>query len=142
VLADERIRRFHAGVIKVLYPKAVVRLHELRIAGEAAAAYYGFQDKGRAYAYLSGFDPRFALESPGSLLLAHVIADSIGAGAREFHFLRGSEAYNMLGAHTIAAIVAVSSSALLLSPMSSERRCPALTDVPAALRDVLTRLER
>jgi len=100
VLADERIRRFHADVIKVLYPKRVVRLCELRIAGQTAAAYYGFQDNGRAYAYISGFDPRFAHESPGSLLLAHVIADSASTGAREFHFLRGSETYKYAwGAH-------------------------------------------
>jgi CelD/BcsL family acetyltransferase involved in cellulose biosynthesis len=100
VLADERVRRFHADVIKVLYPKAVVGLYELRIAGQTAAAYYGFQDHDRAYAYLSGFDPRFAQESPGSLLLAHVIADSASAGVREFHFLRGSETYKYAwGAH-------------------------------------------
>jgi CelD/BcsL family acetyltransferase involved in cellulose biosynthesis len=93
VLADERIRQFHADVIKALYPKAVARLYELRIAGQTAAAYYGFRDNGRAYAYIAGFDPRFACESPGSLLLAHVIADSVSDGAREFHFLRGSETY-------------------------------------------------
>jgi CelD/BcsL family acetyltransferase involved in cellulose biosynthesis len=100
VLADERIQRFHADVIKVLYPKAVARLYELRIAGQTAAAYYGFQDHNRAYAYISGFDPRFAHESPGSLLLAHVIADSASTGAQEFHFLRGSETYKYAwGAH-------------------------------------------
>jgi CelD/BcsL family acetyltransferase involved in cellulose biosynthesis len=100
VLADERVRRFHADVIRALYPKGVAKLYELQIAEQTVAAYYGFQDNGRAYAYLSGFDPRFAYESPGSLLLAHVIADSIGAGAREFHFLRGSETYKYAwGAH-------------------------------------------
>jgi CelD/BcsL family acetyltransferase involved in cellulose biosynthesis len=93
VLADERIRRFHADAINALCPKGLAKLYELRIAGQTVAAYYGFQDNGRAYAYISGFDPRFAHESPGSLLLAHVIADGIGAGAREFHFLRGSETY-------------------------------------------------
>ena len=93
VLAGERIRQFHADVINVLYPKGVARVYELRIAGQTAAAYYGFQDSGRAYAYLSAFDLRFARESPGSLLLGHVIADSIGADVREFHFLRGSETY-------------------------------------------------
>jgi CelD/BcsL family acetyltransferase involved in cellulose biosynthesis len=93
VLADERVRQFHANVIKVLCPKSVAKLYELRIAGQTAAAYYGFYDAGRAYAYIAGFDPRFAYESPGSLLLEHVIADSVSAGAREFHFLRGSETY-------------------------------------------------
>jgi CelD/BcsL family acetyltransferase involved in cellulose biosynthesis len=100
VLADERVQQFHANVIKVLGPKAIARLYELRIAGKTAAVYYGFYDAGRAYAYIAGFDPRFAYESPGSLLLEHVIADSVGAGAREFHFLRGSEAYKYdWGAH-------------------------------------------
>jgi CelD/BcsL family acetyltransferase involved in cellulose biosynthesis len=100
VLADERVQQFHADVIKVLGPKAIARLYELRIAGKTAAVYYGFYDAGRAYAYIAGFDPRFAYESPGSLLLEHVIADSVGAGAREFHFLRGSEAYKYdWGAH-------------------------------------------
>src|SRR5260370_16018136 len=100
VLADERIQRFHADVIKALYPNAVAMLYVLQIAGQTAAAYYGFQDSNRAYAYISGFDPRFAHESPGSLLLAHVIADSASAGAREFHFLRGSETYKYAwGAH-------------------------------------------
>jgi CelD/BcsL family acetyltransferase involved in cellulose biosynthesis len=100
VLANERIRRFHADVINVLYPKTVARLYELRIAGRTAAVYYGFQDNDRAYAYVSGFDPRFAHESPGSLLLAHVIADSANVGVREFHFLRGSETYKYAwGAH-------------------------------------------
>src|SRR5260370_33888530 len=64
VLADQRIQRFHADVIKVLYPKSVARLYELPVAGQTAAAYYGFQDSNRAYAYISGFDPRFAHESP------------------------------------------------------------------------------
>jgi len=100
VLADKQIRRFHSEVIKVLFPTGLVKLYELRIAGQTVAAYYGFQDNGRAYAYLSGFDPRFAHDSPGSLLLAHVIADSVGAGVREFHFLRGSETYKYAwGAH-------------------------------------------
>jgi CelD/BcsL family acetyltransferase involved in cellulose biosynthesis len=100
VLADKRVQQFHADALKVLCPKAIARLYELRIAGQTAAVYYGFHDSGCAYAYVSGFDPRFASESPGSLLLAHVIADSAGAGAKEFHFLRGCEAYKYAwGAH-------------------------------------------
>lgn len=100
VLAGEQIQQFHADVIKALYPRAVARLYELRIAGQTAAIYYGFYDAGRAYAYISGFDPSLASESPGSLLLAHVIADSISSGAYEFHFLRGSETYKYAwGAH-------------------------------------------
>jgi CelD/BcsL family acetyltransferase involved in cellulose biosynthesis len=100
VLAGEQVRQFHAGVIALLCPKAITRLYELRIADQTAAIYYGFYDSGRAYAYIAGFDTRFAHESPGSLLLAHVIAESLSDGAREFHFLRGSETYKYAwGAH-------------------------------------------
>ncbi len=93
VLAGKTVRRFHSEVLNVLCPKAIARLYELRIAGETAAMYYGFVDSGCAYAYIGGFDLRFAYESPGTLLLAHAITESVRAGAREFHFLRGSEAY-------------------------------------------------
>lgn len=100
VLAGAQVRQFHADVIAILCPKAIARLYELRIAGQTAAVYYGFYDSGRAYAYIAGFDTRFAYESPGSLLLAYVIAESTSEGAREFHFLRGSETYKYdWGAH-------------------------------------------
>lgn len=93
VLADPSVKDFHADIVRALMPLGIIRLYALRIAGETAAVYYGFQDAGRAYAYIGGFDPRFAFESPGALLLAHVIVESSLAGAREFHFLRGAESY-------------------------------------------------
>lgn len=91
VLADPRVRAFHRQVVARLAPRGIARLHALRIGGETVAVYYGFEDRGRAYAYLSGFDPSFANESPGSLLLEHVIAESRRRGVGEFHFLRGGE---------------------------------------------------
>jgi CelD/BcsL family acetyltransferase involved in cellulose biosynthesis len=91
VLSDPRVQSFHKEAIAKL--PDIARLHALRIGDETAAVYYGFQDRGRAYAYLSGFHPSFAHESPGSLLLEHVIAKSRRAGVGEFHFLRGGESY-------------------------------------------------
>ncbi|RUX44983.1 GNAT family N-acetyltransferase, partial [Mesorhizobium sp. M7A.F.Ca.CA.002.09.1.1] len=46
-----------------------------------------------AYAYLGGFDPAYAEESPGAILIGHAIVESIREDAREFDFLRGQEAY-------------------------------------------------
>ena len=43
--------------------------------------------------YLSGFDPGFAFESPGTILLAHMIEEAAREGRSEVHFLRGGEAY-------------------------------------------------
>jgi CelD/BcsL family acetyltransferase involved in cellulose biosynthesis len=93
VFCDPRVPAFHAAAIPRLMHEDVGRLYALRIAGSFAAAYYGFQHRERAYAYLSGYDPQFAFESPGALLLAHAMERAIEEGAREFHFLRGREAY-------------------------------------------------
>jgi CelD/BcsL family acetyltransferase involved in cellulose biosynthesis len=65
----------------------------LRIAGHAAAVYYGFLLRDRAYGYLMGFDPAYEFESPSVILLGHAIAEAVRQKAREFHFLRGRESY-------------------------------------------------
>jgi CelD/BcsL family acetyltransferase involved in cellulose biosynthesis len=93
VLADPRVLAFHGAVIARLGSEGAVRLYGVRIAEKLAAVYYGFADRGRAYVYLTGFDPAFSFESAGTLLLGHVINESWRMGAREFHFLRGAEAY-------------------------------------------------
>jgi CelD/BcsL family acetyltransferase involved in cellulose biosynthesis len=49
--------------------------------------------KGRAYSYLSGFDPEFGGISPGTLAVGHAIRHAMGEGAREFDFLRGRERF-------------------------------------------------
>jgi CelD/BcsL family acetyltransferase involved in cellulose biosynthesis len=93
VLADEPIRAFHREVAARMFRAGLLRMFELRIAGTAAAVYYGFHHGDCAYAYLAGFDPAYAFESPGVILLAHAIECAIREGAREFHFLRGREPY-------------------------------------------------
>jgi CelD/BcsL family acetyltransferase involved in cellulose biosynthesis len=93
VLVDERVRAFHRDAASGLERAGLLRLYLLRIAGRAAAAYYGFQAKRRSYAYLGGMDPAFAHASPGSLLLAHAMAEAASEGSTCFDFLRGAEAY-------------------------------------------------
>ena len=95
VLCDPRVLLFHKRLLPALVRTSIVQLHALQIGGEIAAVYYGFEDRGRAYAYLGGFDPQRAFASPGTLLLAHVIMKSCRSGLQEFHFLRGSEAYKL-----------------------------------------------
>jgi CelD/BcsL family acetyltransferase involved in cellulose biosynthesis len=93
VLADSRVRRFHRAAVPRLMHAGLLRLCELRIGGDTAGVYYGLQHRERAFAYISGFDPRYAFESPGTTLINYVINRAILDGAREFHFLRGREAY-------------------------------------------------
>lgn len=93
VLADERVRGFHAASLPALARAGIARLSRLRIEGRVAGVYYGFQHGAAAYAYLGGFDPDFAFESPGTILLGHAIESAVADGARSFDFLRGREPY-------------------------------------------------
>lgn len=93
VLADPAIRRFHRAAAPLLLSSGLLRLHALRLDQRIIAAMYAFHAQGRAYVYLSGFDPEFAALSPGTLIFGHGIAQAIGEGAREFDFLRGRERY-------------------------------------------------
>jgi CelD/BcsL family acetyltransferase involved in cellulose biosynthesis len=71
----------------------LARLFTLSIEGRVVGAYYGLQHGGRAYAYLGGFDPDYAFESPGTMLIGHAIAGAAASGATAFDFLRGQEPY-------------------------------------------------
>ena len=93
VLADPRVRRCHSLALEPLSRHGLLRFYVLSISGQAASVYLGFQHQGRAYGYLVGFDPDYAFESPGTILLAHAIEEAVREGAREFHFLRGKEDY-------------------------------------------------
>jgi CelD/BcsL family acetyltransferase involved in cellulose biosynthesis len=93
VLADPSVQTFHREAIPRLMQASLVRLYALRIAGDTAAVYYGFFHRNRAYGYLTGFDPDYQYESPGTILLDYAIEQAGKEGALEFHFLRGREPY-------------------------------------------------
>lgn len=93
VLADDRVRRFHDETVPALLRQGLARLYALSIGGTTAGVYYGFRHRARAYGYLTGLDPAFAFESPGTILIGHALAAAVRDGAREFHFLRGREKY-------------------------------------------------
>jgi CelD/BcsL family acetyltransferase involved in cellulose biosynthesis len=93
VLVGDRICRFHEDAAAGLQTAGLLRLFTLSVGDEVIAAYYGFQTGECAYAYLSGFDPAYAFESPGTLIVAEAMAEGLRDGVREFHFLRGQEAY-------------------------------------------------
>jgi CelD/BcsL family acetyltransferase involved in cellulose biosynthesis len=93
VLVADPVRGFHALALPELVGAGLARLFTLTIEGRVAGAYYGLQHGGRAYAYLGGFDPDFAFESPGTMLIGHAIAEAAAGGAAAFDFLRGQEPY-------------------------------------------------
>jgi CelD/BcsL family acetyltransferase involved in cellulose biosynthesis len=93
VLSDPQVQDFHRRAVPRLAEAGLARLYALRIGDTIAAVYYGLLHNGHAYGYLTGLDPDFAHESPGTLIIAHAMEQAIREGVREFHFLRGGEAY-------------------------------------------------
>ncbi|MBV9702018.1 MAG: GNAT family N-acetyltransferase [Methylobacteriaceae bacterium] len=93
VLADPLVQQFHRQALPALAAEGMARCYVLTVDGRAAAAYYGFVVGERAYAYLGGFHPDYTPASPGAILIGHAIGEAMHEGAREFHFLRGREAY-------------------------------------------------
>jgi CelD/BcsL family acetyltransferase involved in cellulose biosynthesis len=93
VLADGPVCAFQRDAAPALQAEGLLRLYMLRIGEDVAAAYYGLAHKDQAFAYLTGFDPAFAFESPGTIILAHAIEQALAEEVRTFHFLRGQEPY-------------------------------------------------
>jgi len=95
IFADPRVERFHSLALPQLFAQDLARIYRLTIYDSVTAVYYGFFDRGRAFAYSTGFDAAFAECSPGALVVAHAIEQAIHGGARQFHFLRGNERYKI-----------------------------------------------
>jgi CelD/BcsL family acetyltransferase involved in cellulose biosynthesis len=92
-LADARVQAFHRRAAHGLLAIGALRLYVLRWEERPAAALYGFSHRGRAYSYISGFDPGLRRFSVGTLIVAHAIEQAIREGAGEMDFLRGREPY-------------------------------------------------
>jgi CelD/BcsL family acetyltransferase involved in cellulose biosynthesis len=93
LLQDEAVQRFHRTALPGLVRSGLARLYRLWIGGRVVGAFQGLSARGRTYAYLGGFDPDYAYESPGAILIGHAISTAIDEGGAEFHFLRGREPY-------------------------------------------------
>lgn len=93
VLADPSVQAFHRAATPHLHAAGLLRASVIEIDGQPVGAYRGLVHRGRAYGYLSGFDPAYAFESPGTILLDHAIREAIREGCHEFDLLRGQEPY-------------------------------------------------
>ncbi len=93
VLADPAVQAFHASAGPGLIDAGLLRLEALSLEGVVSAAIYALLSPGRIYFYLSGFTPGAAYQSPGTILLSHMVEAAREEGRTEAHFLRGGEAY-------------------------------------------------
>lgn len=93
VLDSEKLINFHHQVSNGLIGDDHVRLYVMLHEENAIAAYYTLVNNNTVYAYIGGFDPQRSEYSPGSLLLFHIIEDSLKRGVDCIDFLRGYEPY-------------------------------------------------
>jgi CelD/BcsL family acetyltransferase involved in cellulose biosynthesis len=90
---DARVLPFFSEAFAGLAQEGVVRAYSIACESRLIGGYLGFLHRGRAGYYLGGFDPQFAFESPGTILIGHAMRCAAAEGAHTFDFLRGAEPY-------------------------------------------------
>ena len=90
---DARVLPFFREAFVALAQEGVVRAYSMACENRLIGGYLGFLHRGRASYYLGGFDPEFAFESPGTILIGHAMRCAADEGAHTFDFLRGAEPY-------------------------------------------------
>ena len=93
VFADPRVAAFHREAGPLLMEAGLLRIAAVHLDGTMAATVAALLSPGAIHFYLSGFDSRFAFESPGTLLLGAMLEQAAAEGRTEANFLRGAEAY-------------------------------------------------
>ena len=90
---DSYREKFHEKVVQEMLEGGYLRFYFLDIDGQPAASLYCFYYAGHVYYYQAGLDPRWEKQSAGLVIMGKAIEASVAEGAREFDFLRGTEAY-------------------------------------------------
>ncbi len=93
VLADPAVQAFHRDATPRLAAAGLLHATLLRVEGRVAGVFHGLRRGRTLYAYLGGFDPGFAFESPGTVLLGHALDIAMAGGAGTLSLLRGAEPY-------------------------------------------------
>lgn len=93
IFTDPRMRAFIDCALRELATADILRLHVLRVRGEIAAAAIVLRSHTAACLYTCTFDTQWSRYSPGLQTIAAAMRHAASDGAREFHFLRGQEAY-------------------------------------------------
>jgi CelD/BcsL family acetyltransferase involved in cellulose biosynthesis len=95
---------FHQDFTRRALARGWLRLLELRLDGRAVAALYGLLYRGTFSFYQSGFDPDFARDSVGLVMMALAIRRALEEGAAEYDLLHGDEAYKSSWARAARAV--------------------------------------
>ena len=93
VLADPLVQAHHRAALPKLVAHGLLYATLMRIESRVAGVCYGMRRGATLYAYLGGFDPNFAFESPGTVLMGDAVERMIREGAGRLDLLRGQEPY-------------------------------------------------
>jgi CelD/BcsL family acetyltransferase involved in cellulose biosynthesis len=80
---------FHREVMHRFFRRGWLRLLVLEIGEEIVAMRYCFRFRDEVFAFQSGFDPAYGRLGPGSVLMGHLLENSIGEGVRRVDMLKG-----------------------------------------------------
>jgi CelD/BcsL family acetyltransferase involved in cellulose biosynthesis len=89
---DEYIQ-FHQDLAAQALDRGWIRLFALESGSRTVAMLYCFAYEGHYYYYQGGWDPAYARNRVGLVLMHRAILQAIVDGARVFDFLRGEESY-------------------------------------------------
>ena len=96
------IATFFDRMARAFMPLGWLRLDFLEIGGRAVASTFAFELDGVLYLYNSAYEPDAGRASPGLMLAAHLVEESIEQGRKTFDFLRGPERYKyQLGSQAV-----------------------------------------
>jgi len=91
---DARMQAFFVEMARQVFPHGWLQLEFLLVDGVRAAAIWNFVYNDAVLVYNSGYDPvKYGALSPGIVLFAHSIQESIAAKRKRYDFLRGDEEY-------------------------------------------------
>jgi len=89
-------RSFHLDVANAFAKKGWLALFFLTFNDEPVSSIYGYEYNKKLYAYLSGFDPDYAMYRPGHLAIKNLLRYGVEKELKEFDFLRGNEEYKTI----------------------------------------------
>jgi CelD/BcsL family acetyltransferase involved in cellulose biosynthesis len=132
-------RAFHRAVVEQLAPTGLLRFEEMWLDGQCCASMYGMNAGERFCFYQIGYDPAWAKQSVGFMLLGLSIQDAVNRGVKTYDFLRGSETYKFDWANCIRSTMRmrIASRSLIstLAITSEQVAAAAETAIKAVLPD-------
>ncbi len=87
IKCDPRTRQFYDHVAQAAARDGYLALDFLELNGQAIAAHFGFNLRGRYFLAKAGYDESFRRYGPGQLLVNEVLEESPQRGLREFDFV-------------------------------------------------------